>query len=69
MKNENQIKRLEPSLDKGLPNDQVEERIKYGLVNKTNVVVGKTYAEIIFTDLFSFFNVLIVRKTFIKRRF
>ena len=58
MKNENQIKRLEPPLDKGLPNDQVEERIKLGLINKTNVVVGKTYAEIIFTDIFSFFNVL-----------
>ena len=59
MKNEDQIKRLTPSLENGLPNDQVEERIKYGLVNKTNVVVGKTYAEIIFSDLFSFFNILL----------
>ena len=58
MKNEELIKRLKPSLEKGLPNDQVEERIRLGLVNKTNIVVGKTYAEIIFSDVFSFFNVL-----------
>lgn len=59
MKNEEQIKRLTPSLKSGLPNDQVEERNKLGLVNKTNVVVGKTYLEIILSDVFSFFNVLL----------
>ena len=59
MKNEDQIKRFKPELQKGLPNDQVEERIKLGLVNKTNVVVGKTYLEIILSDVFSFFNVLL----------
>lgn len=59
MKNEDQIKRFKPELKKGLPNDQVEERIKLGLVNKTNVVVGKTYLEIILSDVFSFFNVLL----------
>ena len=59
MKNEDQIKRLKPELKKGLPNDQVEERIRLGLVNKTNVVVGKTYLEIILSDVFSFFNVLL----------
>ena len=59
MKNEELIKRLTPPTDKGLPIDQVEERTKLGLVNKTSVVVGKTYFEIIFSDLFSFFNVLL----------
>ncbi len=59
MKNEEQIKRLTPSLKTGLPNDQVEERTRLGLVNKTNVVVGKTYLEIILSDVFSFFNVLL----------
>ena len=39
MKNEEQIKRLTPAIGHGLPNDQVEERTKLGLVNKTKVVV------------------------------
>ena len=59
MKNEEQIKRLTPAIGHGLPNDQVEERTKLGLVNKTKVVVGKTYLEIILSDVFSFFNVLL----------
>ena len=59
MKNEEQIKRLTPSIKDGLPNDQIEERNRLGLVNKTKVVVGKTYIEIIFSDVFSFFNVLL----------
>ena len=38
---------------------QVEERKKLGLINKTRVVVGKTYFEIILTDVFSLFNILL----------
>ena len=59
MKNEEMITKVTPSLDKGLSNTQAEERNKLGLVNKTNIVVGKTYLEIIFTDVFSFFNILL----------
>lgn len=59
MKNEERITRTTPSLTKGLSNEQVEERKKLGLVNKTRVVVGKTYFEIILTDVFSLFNVLL----------
>lgn len=59
MKNEERITRTTPSLTKGLSNEQVEERKKLGLVNKTKVVVGKTYFEIILTDVFSLFNVLL----------
>lgn len=59
MKNEKRITRTTPSLIKGLSNEQVEERKKLGLVNKTRVVVGKTYLEIILTDVFSLFNVLL----------
>ena len=59
MKNEERITRTTPSLTKGLSNEQIEERKKLGLVNKTKVVVGKTYFEIILTDVFSLFNVLL----------
>ncbi len=59
MKNEENITRVVPSIDKGLTSQQVEERKSLGLVNKTNIVVGKTYLEIILSDVFSFFNVLL----------
>lgn len=58
MKNEEKITRVTPSVEKGLTQQQVDERKSLGLINKTNVVVGKTYLEIILTDLFSFFNIL-----------
>ena len=58
MKNEEKIKRVIPTLEKGLSKSQVDERKSLGLVNKTRVVVGKTYLEIILTDVFSFFNIL-----------
>ena len=60
MKNEEKITRFIPEINKGLPLDQVEERKQLGLVNKTRIVVGKTYLEIIFSDVFSFFNVLLL---------
>lgn len=59
MKNEERIERILPPLSKGLSKERVEERKKLGLVNKTKVVVGKTYFEIILTDVFSLFNVLL----------
>ena len=59
MKNEENIQRIVPSLDTGLTSEQVEERKQLGLTNKTPIVVGKTYFEIIVTDLFSFFNILL----------
>lgn len=59
MKNKEKITRVKPLLGKGLYSEQVNERKKLGLVNKTNVIVGKTYFEIIFSDVFSFFNVLL----------
>ena len=59
MKNEERIERILPPLSKGLTKEQVEERKKIGLVNKTKVVVGKTYFEIILTDVFSLFNILL----------
>ena len=55
--NENpSVKRIKPSIENGLNKEQVEERKKLGLTNKTSFVVGKTYFEIILTDVFSFFT-------------
>ena len=59
MNNEDKINRRKPTADVGLTKQEVEERINLGLVNKTKIVVGKTYLEIIFSDVFSFFNVLL----------
>ena len=59
MKNEEQIVRVVPETDKGLSKDEVKKRKELGLVNKTKIVVGKTYLEIILSDVFSFFNILL----------
>ena len=59
MKNEEKITRVVPSLEKGLSNSEAQKRSELGLTNKTNIVVGKTYLEIIFSDVFSFFNILL----------
>ena len=59
MKNEEQVTRVIPDIEKGLSNNQVSQRQSLGLINKTKVVVGKTYFEIIFSDVFSFFNILL----------
>lgn len=59
MKKQDSVQRVKPSLEKGLSKEQVEERKNLGLTNKTKVVVGKTYFEIILTDVFSLFNILL----------
>ncbi len=59
MKKQDSVQRIKPSLEKGLSKEQVEERKNLGLTNKTKVVVGKTYFEIILTDVFSLFNILL----------
>ena len=59
MKKQDSVQRVDAPLSNGLSKEQVEERKKAGLVNKTKVVVGKTYFEIILTDVFSLFNILL----------
>ena len=54
-----EVERFEPSPKAGLSNDEVQVRIREGLVNKTKHAVGKSYTEIIFTNVFSFFNILL----------
>lgn len=58
MKNEDKIVRLVPEISKGLSAEEVEQRQSLRLTNKTKKVIGKSYAQIVFTDVFSFINVL-----------
>ena len=53
------IERFNPSIDQGLSFGQVEERKKAKLVNKSKKAFGKSYTEIIVSNLFSFFNVVL----------
>ena len=61
MKNikESNIERFNPSIDQGLSFGQVEQRKKAKLVNKSKKAFGKSYTEIIVSNLFSFFNVVL----------
>ena len=47
---------VEADQNSGLNDEQVNERVKAGLVNKTKMIAGKTYWEIIRTDVLTFFN-------------
>ena len=53
------VKRYETLVTEGLSKKQVEERINDQLINKRKLVVGKSYFQIIFDNLFSFFNILL----------
>lgn len=53
------VERYESNAESGLNDQQVKTRIEQKLTNKQKVKVGKSYLEIIFTDLFSFFNILL----------
>ena len=57
MKKDVDIIRYNPTPDNGLSSTQVEERKEHKLVNKTKIVVGKSLAEILFSNVFSFFNI------------
>ena len=59
MDNENNYERFNANIDQGLTNEQVELRVKQKLVNKSQQAFGKTYTEIIVSNVFSFFNVLL----------
>ena len=48
----------EEILSMGLTEEEVKERIARGEVNVTNEKNGKSYGEIIFTNLFTFFNLV-----------
>ena len=53
------IERFNPSIQEGLTTKQVNQRISEKLVNKTTIIVGKTTWEILRTNVFTFFNILL----------
>ena len=59
MTDKNYIERIEAGINQGLSSEQVDLRIKQKLVNKSKKAFGKSYTEIIISNLFSFFNVLL----------
>ena len=57
MKKEFEITRYNPNYSTGLNEEQIQERKLHKLNNRTKLTVGKSYAEIIFTNVLSFFNI------------
>ena len=53
------LERFVSDISIGLNSDQVKERQNQGLVNKTKMVVGKTYFRIFIDNVFSFYNILL----------
>ena len=53
------VERYDPDLKQGLTDEQVSKRKKQKLFNKSKKAYGKSYLEIIVSNLFSFFNVLL----------
>lgn len=56
---EKPILRYNPDPEFGLNNEQVQERVSDGLINKTERTVTKTYFQIIFDNVVNFFNILL----------
>ena len=55
----NNIERFNADLNQGLSSEQVSLRKKQKLINKSKKAFGKSYTEIIISNVFSFFNVLL----------
>lgn len=53
------IQRFAPSIEEGLSSLQVASRYKEKLNNKTKAAIGKSYTQIIFDNVFSFFNIVL----------
>lgn len=56
----NQAIRFEPSIEEGLNDAQVSQRIREGLVNDNQKQYSKTYRQIFLNNIFTFFNVLCI---------
>ena len=51
------VESYNPNIDVGLTSDQVNERIKRGLLNKNDGLYHKSLKEILLSDVFSLFNI------------
>ena len=54
------VKRFSPTVDNGLSQEQVDERIAQGLINVDTTKKGKSITGIIFSNIFTFFNVVYI---------
>ncbi len=54
------VEHFEPSIDQGLSYEQVNARLEQGLVNVDTTKKGKSIAGIIFSNVFTFFNVVYI---------
>ena len=54
----NRVTRFEPTIEYGLTLQQVEQRVKEGLVNDNQKQYSKTYKQIFINNIFTFFNIL-----------
>ena len=52
------MERYNPNINKGLSDEQVKMRIDSDLVNDENLIPGKSYKEIIITNIFTLFNMI-----------
>ena len=52
------IERFEPSLEQGLSNEQVNQRIKEKLINNTKQKTSKSYLKIFIENIFTYFNMI-----------
>ncbi len=55
---EKEKNREEPEVLRGLTGEEVEERIRKGLVNRTDISTGKSVREIIRSNVFTYFNLI-----------
>ena len=55
-----EVKRFDPKIEEGLSAEQVDSMIQCGKVNVAKNPTNKSYAQIIFGNIFTFFNILMV---------
>lgn len=54
----NNVVRFEPSIDYGLVEEQINQRVREGLTNDNQKQYSKTYKQIFLNNIFTFFNIL-----------
>lgn len=60
MKKTFDVNRYKPDINMGLDNTQIQERELHKLVNKIKSTSEKTYLQIVFNNIFTFFNIIMI---------